>query len=347
MASYATAVVSFFMATSIAAAQSPDKLPGDPDPIKVTVENFVRAKTALQFDKYLARAGGMNQFGHSRSVVGVNSRSSKRLNRDTLYSVAIVDISQGATVFMPDAGDRYMSLQVVNQDLYTNRVYHGGGSYDLTVEEFHTPFVWLLVRTLVFESIQGDVEAVHTLQDEMRITSASDRTFTHPDYDPVSFKATEKLLVELGKGLSNSRKTAGPREAVDPIKHLLAAAYGFGGLPESESYLINVQPDLQSDKAYSLTVRDVPVDGFWSLAVYDRDGYFRENEYGSYGFGDRTAEKNLDGSITLHFGGDPENTNFIPITDGWNYVVRLYQPRQEILDGTWKFPDVREVSDDG
>jgi hypothetical protein len=335
----------FFVAASIAAAQGPDKLPSDSGPVDVTAENFIRAKTALQFDKYLARAGGMNRFGHVRSVAGVDSRSSKRLNRDTLYSVAIVDISQGATVFMPDAGDRYMSLQVANQDMYTNRVFHGGGSYDLILEEFDTQFVWLLVRTLVFESIDGDVEAAHALQDQMRITGASDRTYTHPDYDPASFKATEKLLVELGKGLSSNRKTAGSRETVDPIKHLLAAAYGFGGLPESESFLINVQPNLPSDKAYTLTLRDVPVDGFWSLAMYDKDGYFHENEYGSYGFGDRTAKKNPDGSITLHFGGNPDSVNFVPITDGWNYVVRLYQPRAEILDGTWKFPDVREVCD--
>ncbi|MFT6368146.1 MAG: hypothetical protein ACJAUG_001795 [Halioglobus sp.] len=32
--------------------------------------------------------------------------------------------------------------------------------------------------------------------------------------------------------------------------------------------------------------------------------------------------KNTDGSITLHFGGDPQSANYILLTDGWNYVVR-------------------------
>ena len=43
---------------------------------------------------------------------------------------------------------------------------------------------------------------------------------------------------------------------------------------------------------------------------------------------------------------DDENQyspNFIPITPGWNYLVRLYRPRQEILDGTWKLPDAKPV----
>ena len=32
-------------------------------------------------------------------------------------------------------------------------------------------------------------------------------------------------------------------------------------------------------------------------------------------------------------------SNYLPIMPGWNYTLRLYRPRKEILDGTWKFPD--------
>ena len=35
--------------------------------------------------------------------------------------------------------------------------------------------------------------------------------------------------------------------------------------------------------------------------------------------------------------------NCLPIMDGWNYIVRLYQPRKEIIDGTWTFPNVQMV----
>lgn len=313
----------------------------------VTVDafNYVRAKTAIQFDKYLTMADGkLNTFSHRRNLVGINAKSSKRLNRDTLYSVAIVDISKGATLVVPDVGDRYISVQVVNQDGFTNKVIQGSGRHSLSVDEFDTPYVWLLVRTLVFDSIKGDVAAVNALQDKIIIESASAKAYTYPAYDPVSFTETTETLLKLGKGIKDNSKAAGTKQQVDPIKQLLLSAYGFGTIPESESVQINVEPNLPSDKAYVLTVKDVPVDGFWSLAMYNRDGYFEENQYNSYGFGDRTAKKNADGSVTLHFGGSPDSINYIPLTEGWNYVVRLYRPRAEVLDGSWQFPEVKEIA---
>jgi hypothetical protein len=56
-----------------------------------------------------------------------------------------------------------------------------------------------------------------------------------------------------------------------------------------------------------------------------------------------TSKRNDDGSATIHFGGDPEQTNYFPIAEGWNYTVRQYRPRKEILDGTWKLPELVEV----
>jgi len=102
---------------------------------------------------------------------------------------------------------------------------------------------------------------------------------------------------------------------------------------------INVVPEKNDGKTpYHLTVKDVPVDGFWSVSVYNKDGYFEKNIYNSYTVNSVSAVKNTDGSITVHFGGDPKQTNFIPITEGWNYIVRLYRARKEILNGSWVFP---------
>lgn len=318
-----------------------------PTTVSVNAMNYVRAKTALQFDKYYTRAGGINRFGHRRNVVDIDNRSSKRLNRDTLYSFAIVDISKGAVVEMPDAGDRYMSLQVMNEDGYTNVVIHGSGRYELTQEEFHTPFVWLLVRTLISTSIENDIDIAHSLQDQLAIESLSERLYHHVSYDIPSFNTTTDLLVELGKGLTDNSKSAGSAKEVDAIKHLITSAYGFGTLPETESFLLVVQPNLPSDNAYVLNIDDVPVDGFWSLAMYNEEGYFEKNEFESYGYSDQTAEKNPDGSISLHLGGDPSSVNYIPLPDGWNYVVRLYRPRGEVLDGSWLFPAIERVGSSG
>jgi len=67
------------------------------------------------------------------------------------------------------------------------------------------------------------------------------------------------------------------------------------------------------------------------------------NELNAYSFNNVTAKKADDGSITIHFGGDPKADNYLPIVEGWNFIVRLYQPKKEILDGSWKFPDPKPV----
>jgi hypothetical protein len=54
-----------------------------------------------------------------------------------------------------------------------------------------------------------------------------------------------------------------------------------------------------------------------------------------------TAEKNADGTVTINFGNsDVDKPNYFPISEGWNCLVRMYQPRQEILDGSWAFPAI-------
>jgi hypothetical protein len=83
----------------------------------------------------------------------------------------------------------------------------------------------------------------------------------------------------------------------------------------------------------------VPVDAFWSISVYNADGFFEPNDLGSYSVNSITGVRNEDLSITIRFGDHPEEMpNVIPITEGWNYLVRLYRPREEILNGSWQFP---------
>jgi hypothetical protein len=86
-----------------------------------------------------ADAGGVNQLHHHRTPTPVEHQPVIRMNRDTLYSAAVVDISEGATLTIPDAGARCVSVMVVNQDHYINRVFHEARRHALTVDEFDTP----------------------------------------------------------------------------------------------------------------------------------------------------------------------------------------------------------------
>ena len=95
---------------------------------------------------------------------------------------------------------------------------------------------------------------------------------------------------------------------------------------------------------HRLTVGEVPVDGFWSVTVYNKDGYFSPNPQNAYSFNNITAQAGADRNVTIQFGGcDGKVPNCLPITPGWNYTVRLYRPQQKILDGSWIFPEAQPV----
>jgi len=312
-------------------------------PIHVNVDNFVRAETASQIDRALKNGfAKLNAWGHIRIPTPLDAQSVIRMNRDTLYSAALIDVSKGAALTIPETGDRYLSIMVVNKDHYINKIYHDAGTYELTMEEFHTPYIFLAARILVDSSDPADLKEVHALQDKLTIKAASAKPYKHPNYDQASYEATYKAVIELSRGVADAKRMFGKKEEVGEVRHLLGTAFGFGGLPESEAYYLNVEPNLPVG-AYQLTVKDVPVDAFWSISLYNKDGYFQENKYNAYSVNNVSGTPNKDGSFTVHFGGDPKSVNYLHILEGWNYVVRLYQPRKEILDGTWIFPSVQTV----
>ncbi len=313
------------------------------EPVIVNVDNFVRAETAAQFDRTLTLLNGeVNMLFHYREPMPLDGQSVIRSNRDTLYSGAIVDISKGATLTIPETNGRYLSAMVVNEDHYLNKIYHDPGTHKLTMEEFDTPYVSITIRTLVNASDPVDIEKVRAIQDGITIKSESARPYTHPEYDQASYEAIYKAVIELSRFVLDTRRMFGSKEEVNEVRHLLGTAFGWGGLPEYEAYYFNIEPNLPVG-AYEITVKDVPVDAFWSISLYNKDGYFQENDHNAYSVNNITGTPNKDGSFTVHFGGDPNSLNYLHIMEGWNYVVRLYQPRKEIIEGKWIFPDVTPV----
>ena len=131
---------------------------------QVNVENFARAESDRMF---AALGASVNELVHHREPASIDDQRVIRMNRDTLYSTATVDISQGATLSIPDAGDRYLSVMVVNNDHYINDVLHAAGEHALTVDRFDTDYVSLGVRILVDPNDSDDLAAVHALQDQL------------------------------------------------------------------------------------------------------------------------------------------------------------------------------------
>ena len=125
----------------------------------------------------------------------------------------------------------------------------------------------------------------------------------------------------------------GRKDAVDPLKHLLGTAAGWGGLPEQEAFYLNVDPGFPPGE-YRLTVaRRARSTGSGRSRSTTPAGYFEANDRNAYSVNNITGTPNADGAITVHFGGcGDDRPNCLPIMDGWNYAVRLYRPRPEILE---------------
>ena len=162
----------------------------------VTDDTFVRAETDRYFASLVAEAGGVNRWHHTREPASVDHQTVIRMNRDTLYSMAVVDISEGAVVTLPDAGERYVSVMIVNQDHYINQVLHEAGPHELTVERFDTPYVVAAARVLVDASDPADLAAAAGVQDGLKVEAASARPFVPGDYDPTSLDTTRSELLE-------------------------------------------------------------------------------------------------------------------------------------------------------
>ena len=306
--------------------------------IRVNADNFARAETDRMFHDLQASAGGIGRLLHHREPASIDDQTVIRLNRDTLYSFAVVDAAAGATLTLPEHGDRYLSAMVVNEDHFVDAIFHDPGDYEITADRFGTPYVVVAVRTLVDPADPADVAAVAAIQDRISLTNDDATPFAYPDYDSASLDETRDALLTLARNLTAFDRTFGARGEVEPVRHLIGTAAGWGGLPTSEAAYIGVDPRLPVGN-YELTVGEVPVDGFWSISVYNAKGFFEPNERGAYTVNNITGVRNPDGSTTVRFGDyPPEVPNAIPITEGWNYLVRLYRPRPEIADGTWTFP---------
>ncbi len=327
--------------SAVARAQSPSA-----NTVPVTVENFNRAES----DNYLAsnaKQAGLGELNHKREPASIDDQAVIRLNRDTLYSFGVFDLAAGpVTVTLPDAGKRFMSLQIINEDHYVPFVAYDHKPHTLTEKNVGSRYVMVAIRTLVDPNDPRDLDQVHKLQDSIKVSQKDAGKLEFPNWDQVSLKEIRDALLLLAKHTDGFSHAFGAKGRVDPIRHLIGTAAGWGGNPDKDAtYISGAVPKNDDTGVYKLRVKEVPVDAFWSVSVYDAAGYFEKNPYNAYSLNNITAKKDSDGAVTIQFGGcDGKIPNCLPIMSGWNYTVRLYRPRSEILNGKWKFPNPEPVS---
>lgn len=315
--------------------------------VPVTIDNFARAESDLYFGNAV-KDGGFGKFVHIRELTPIDHQTVIRLNRDTLYSSAVFDLDAGpVTVAMPDAGSRFMSLQLIDEDHYAPAVYYGAGTRTLTKDNVGTRYVLVAVRTLVDPNNPQDMRAAHALQDAIRVSQpGGPGRFDVPAWDRAAQNRMRDALLVLAETTGGFRNSFGRKGEVDPVRHLIATAAGWGGNPDKDAVYVGIAPKLNDGEAiHELKVKDVPVDGFWSISVYNGKGYFEKNLLDAYTLNNLTAQKASDGTVTVQFGGCAGKVpNCLPVMKSWNYVVRLYRPRAEILSGAWTFPEAQPAT---
>ncbi|MFT5140819.1 MAG: hypothetical protein ACI9CB_002484 [Rhodothermales bacterium] len=310
---------------------------------KVTVDNFVRAETDMTMKRY-ETAGGFGKMFHLRQPTQLDKQDVIRMNQDTLYSIGIFDLTTPVTITKPKT-ERWQSLMLVSQDHSIPAAIYEPGSYTFTQEEIGTRYLTVVFRTLVNANDANDIKLANAIQDQIIVKQENAGSLDIPDWDEESLTKVRDAINVLAATLSDTSGMLGDKSKLNPIHHLMGTAMGWGGNPKKDAIYVNVVPEKNDGKTnYALTAKDVPVDGFASITVYNAKGFMEKNELGINSLNNLTAKPNKDGGATVHFGGcEDGRINCIPITDGWNYIVRMYQPKEEVMDGSWKFPDPEPV----
>ena len=292
----------------------------------VDAYNFVRAETDMQMKGYVsAPYNAFGKFTHSRKPYDVNNQVTLSGNRDTFYSFGVFDLSKSdLTIELPDSKGRYMTLMPISQDHDVYRALNAPGTYTFKMSEIGTRYMFFAVRTLVDPNDPKDIKKVHALQDAIVVTQADKGDVSGlQEWSEADMLEMRKAYNILGSAATSSSKFFGVKDDNSYLDKAMGVAVGWGGMQEGDARYVPTQVEKNDGKtAYTITVpKEVPVDGFWSVTVYNEKRFMVVNEYNSYSFNALTAKKNKDGTVTLHLGGDPKADNYLYIPEGWLYRV--------------------------
>lgn len=312
--------------------------------VPVTKENYSEAETQTIFAKYIADVsaatctGGLGTILNLQKAADPKDRTVIRINFDTLYSWLILDLTTPATFTLPQTNGRYQSAMVVNGQGYVY-VEKEPGDYTLTEGEVGSRYALVAFRTGVNIQDPDDVAQAQALQAKLSVTQAKTGEYVQPNqWDLEQMMALRAAYNEERneKGVKSESLFGRPGE-VTPEQNNMGVAVGIGGLPKEGAVYLFYTPS--SSEPQTLKLNDVPNgdNAFWSLTVYDKDGFpVGEN----FNVNSAFAEADAQGDVTLHFGGDTTQPNYLEIYPGWNATFRIYNPKPAYFDGSWVRPEL-------
>ena len=288
--------------------------------IIVTEDNFPQAYSNLRFDAIIKQAGGINKFLEMPTASSDPSKQFVvRMNRDTYYATSIFDMTDGIYLTIPET-DKYVSIQVVDENHETQPMIYGPGRHKLTAKTTHA---FVIVRSL-------DDEARRNLVAETN----SSKQFVVKNWDDNSFKKVAEAGNKIfSNGYDQSKAYSNKESGQTSYMNFVGAAGGWGGAMVQDN-IYQTSKYMSSDGCYEMTFVNPQSRDFWSATVYNGDGYLF-NDVANIS-SNMAPVQNIDGTYTVRYGCDGQPNN-IPIREGnktgkFNVVMRHYGPSKMVAD---------------
>jgi len=303
----------------------------DYEPVNnVNWNNYTVAESDWNFLELLDKVP-VNTWLHDEPV-NFDNQTVIRSNRDVAYSLAVVDVSEGATFTVPEEDNEFFQIiHIIDENHMSHKVVRRGESLTITPEDLTGgTHVYLLARTRDV----GDVVDLKRRQSLLQFTANSDKPYEPKGFDERDvIEYREKLIASSMKGspILAVKGFGSDWSDIDFHHFNMVSAYGWGGLKSDiAAYLDaeNLKGESPECSEWRIPSPDLNEDlgGYWSLTTYGGDGWIaKENFY----IGNDRMKDNSDGTTSL-FVNCNEHPEYAPysvdVVDGWAGLVRFYEP---------------------
>ena len=300
--------------------------------VQVNKKNYPTVETSRQLVVQIKRAGGINKLDRWDGITKLDNQPIIRLNQDTVYSMGVVDTSKGATITLPDAGNRFMSVQFVDEHHYVYAAKYGAGTFEIPNK---TDYMYVNVRIASETGTAEEDKLIAELQKKIVIHANSAKLFVPIMYDKDSYEKTHKaLLAAFNTGKYDPKTFFNVKGVVDEDGHQIGTAIGWGG-GQMVDNIWSMKPNSSDFSCQSTTFEDPELEGgFWSFTVYNKSGFL----YAPANMNSYKAKPNQDGTYTVRFGCDGKENNIEIKNDSgaWNAILRAYKPSKLVQSGKWE-----------
>jgi len=347
------------------------------------VEEYLRLFPYQETYKYLLlQTGGdpgrlNNWINPSRNLLKAGEDVVVRSNNDTLYKAAWIYLGDGPVVIrsVSPSRDRFNAIQLQDERNANYRnvifpdgsytLYHGEPPAAIEGETIEVPSALSLVlaRIEVKDKTDAqDLDAARAVFDGLTIEGPTVRELPEVDllsgFEDGVVQEAERRMRDTIRNVPYRQMIVGPGQEpgrdVSLLYHATGTKEGWGGPAPSHSSYETTFVDADGEAldgskgVYVLVTQPPPVNGFWSITVYDATtSRFHPNKYDRYHFNNTTALQDDDGRYTFRFKTSCEDVdeNCLEVPNGpFDVAARYYLPAPAIVSGDWTMPRPTKVN---